>query len=673
VSRPAGVPAPTGRGPGREAGDAPEPEEAPTSFLRLASYLRPYRGLFVVSLLLMVASAVFDAFSLTLLIPFLRSLFQQGEVLPDAGQNMAERVLDWAVGGWVEGVGELEALRIICLVVLAALFFKNFFLYGARVVGVAVQERIERDMRDEVYARLQRLPLDFFAGEKAGQLLTRVLTDTRQTKRIVSFALAEALRHGVTAVAYLAVMVAISWRLTLLSVVLVPILLAILRPILRRLRKGFRQVYDRQGELMSILQETVSGIRLVKAYGGEEREQRRFEDSSDEFARGMIRTEALSELASPLSEVLSAVVALVLLWLGATMVLGSGATLGPEEFVTFIALALSLVSPVKALAEFPARAQSALAAADRFFEVVDAEPEPTGPEGARELEGLEESVAFHDVTFAYEDDRPVLRDVDLRVGKGDVVALVGPSGAGKSTLVDLLPRFIDPDGGRVEIDGTDVRAYTLASLRRQMGVVSQETVIFHDTVRANIAYGDRDGWTDEQVWRAARAANAADFIRELPEGMETRLGDRGIRLSGGQRQRIGIARAVLRDPPILILDEATSDLDTESERLIQRALRKLLAGRTVFVIAHRLSTVRDADRIVVLDRGRIVERGTHEELHAAGDLYRKLYEMQFRGEAAGGDRDEAEAGAGAGSGSGGNSGSGAGSGSGADPGDARTG
>jgi subfamily B ATP-binding cassette protein MsbA len=611
-----------------------ERTDATTSYRRLAGYVWPYRGIFALALGCMVGAAVFDAFSLTLLLPFLRSLFRQGSPLPEEGRNLAEKVLDATVGGWIEGAGELEALRVICVVVLGAVLLKNVFLYGARALSVVVRERVERDMRDEVYGRLQRLPLEFFAGEKAGQLLTRVLTDTRETKRIVSNALAEALKHAVTAVFYLGVMVALSWRLTLLSVALVPVLLAVLRPVLGRLRTGFRDVYDRQGELMSLLEETVSGIRLVKAYGAEEHEGTRFRQRSDRFARGMIRNEALYELASPLSEVLSAMVALALLWVGANLVLGPGPSMGPEEFLTFIALALSLISPVKALAAFPARAQSALAAADRFFEVVDRDPEPVGPEGDRVLERFEEELAFRDVWFSYEEDRPVLRDVNLQIDRGEVVAIVGPSGAGKSTLVDLLPRFIDPDRGRVEVDGTDIRAFSLESLRAHMGIVSQETVLFHDTVRANIAYGEPGRWSDEQVWRAARAAHAEEFIRRLPRGLDTPLGDRGVRLSGGQRQRIGIARAVLRDPPILILDEATSDLDAESERLIQRALDRLLAGRTVLVIAHRLSTVRGADRIVVLDEGRVVEQGTHADLHAAGGLYRRLFEVQIRDEGA---------------------------------------
>jgi subfamily B ATP-binding cassette protein MsbA len=603
------------------------PEDAATSFRRLASYLGPYRAIFGLSLACMVAAALFDAFSLTLLIPFLRSLFGQGEVLPGGGRNLAEKVIDFTVGGWIETGSELDTLRNICLVVLAAVVLKNLFLYGARFLGVIVQERIERDMRDEVFGRLERLPLAYFTQTKTGQLIARVLTDTRETKRIISFALADALRHSVTTVAYLGVMIALSWRLTLLAAVLAPILVVVLRPILRKLRAGFRVVYDEQGDLLSILQETVSGIRLVKAYGAEEHEERRFRDTSDRFASGMIRTEAVRELASPLSEVLSAVVALVLLWIGANLVLGSG-TMGPEQFLTFITVALSLISPVKALAAFPARAQSALAAADRFFEVVDAEPEPVGPEGDRELEGFERSIRYEDVTFAYEEGRPVLERIDFEVEKGDVVALVGPSGAGKSTLVDLLPRFMDPDVGRITLDGSDLREFTLDSVRARMGIVSQETVIFHDTVRSNIAYGAPET-DDETVWRAARAANADAFVEELPRGLDTLLGDRGVRLSGGQRQRIGIARAILRDPPILILDEATSNLDTESERLIQRALDHLLEGRTVFVIAHRLSTVQGADRILVLEGGRLVERGTHEELYERGGLYRRLYELQF--------------------------------------------
>ena len=611
-----------------EAGAAAGGDSAPAGggYRRLLRYLSPYRWIFSASLLCMTLAALFDAFSLVLLIPFLRSLFGRGALLPAGGRNAAERVIDWVVGGWLQGATGLEALRSICLVVLAALLLKNVFLYGARFLGIVVQERIERDMRDDVYGHLARLPLPFFSGTRAGQLMARVLTDTRETKQIVSYALADALRQVVTAVAYLLTMVALSWRLTLVAVVLAPVLAGALRPLLRRLRRGFRRAYDEQGDLLSILEETVNGVRLVKAYGAERYERGRFEEGSARFTRRLIRTEAVSQLASPFSEVLSALVALVLLWMGANMVLGSG-TMGPEQFLTFITIALRLISPVKALAQLPAKAQSSMAAADRFFEVLDTPPEPDG-DGARPT-GLEREVRFEGVEFEYEPDRPVLRDVSFAVPRGEVVALVGPSGAGKSTLVDLLPRFIEPDRGRITLDGVDLRRIELGALRDLMGIVSQETVIFHDSVRANVAYGKPDRWGQEQLREAARAANALDFIEALPQGWDTLLGDRGVRLSGGQRQRIGIARAILRDPPILVLDEATSNLDAESERLIQAAMDRLLTGRTVFVIAHRLSTVRGADRILVLEDGRLVECGTHDELYAAGGPYRRLYEMQL--------------------------------------------
>jgi subfamily B ATP-binding cassette protein MsbA len=308
------------------------------------------------------------------------------------------------------------------------------------------------------------------------------------------------------------------------------------------------------------------------------------------------------------------------------MVLGEG-SLTAEQFLFFVTVALQLISPLKAIADYPAKLQLSMAAADRFFEILDVPIEPPG--GSMTAAVPTESISFEDVSFEYESETPVLEEIELEVSPGEVIAIVGPSGAGKTTFVDLLPRFIDPTAGRITLDGVDIRDFTLSSLRELFGVVSQETVIFHDTVRRNLAYGSPDRWTEEEIRAAARAANAEEFIDELPEGFETILGDRGVRLSGGQRQRIGLARAILRDPPILILDEATSSLDTESDQLIQRALDRLLTGRTVFVIAHRLSTVRGADRILVLENGRVVGSGTHAELLDDGGIYRRLHDLQF--------------------------------------------
>jgi subfamily B ATP-binding cassette protein MsbA len=597
-------------------------------YRRLLGYLRPYAWVFAIGLVLTSISAILDAFSFLLLIPFVRSLFGMGVALPEGGRNAAERLMNWVTGDLLGAAEGLDALRLVCVIVLIVLVFKNVFLYAAKLIAIAVQEKTERDMRDDVYQHLERLPLSFFHRSRAGQLIARVLTDTRQTKSIVTTTLSDTLRQLVTALAYLAALMLLSWRLTIVALLVVPVIVLAMGPILRQLRRRYRAAWDQQGDLVSVLEETVGGIRLIKAYGTEEYEGRRFKERSSRFASGLIRAAAIGEAASPLSEVLSSIAALTLIWVGAGWVLGGG-VLTPEQFVAFVTIALRMVSPVKAVSTFPARAQQGLAAADRFMEIIDHAPEPDAEKVGQPVRTIEREIRFENVSFAYEADTPVLQDIDLSVAMGEVVALVGPSGAGKSTFVDLLPRFLEPDSGRILIDGTDLRDVSLGSLRRLMGIVSQETVIFNDTVRANIAYGGAQSRSRAEIEAAARAANAHEFIVQMPEAYETRLGDRGVRLSGGQRQRIGIARAILRDPPILILDEATSSLDTESERLIQSAIGRLLEGRTVFVIAHRLSTVQGADRILVMERGRIVDSGTHEQLHARGGTYRRLYELQF--------------------------------------------
>jgi len=481
-------------------------------------------------------------------------------------------------------------------------------------------------MRDDVYGHLQYLPLSFFGRMKVGQLITRVLNDTREARTVITFALTDVLRQVVTAVTYVTFLLLMSWRLTLVALVTGPLVAVFLGPILRRLKGSYGKAFQQRGELLSVAQETMNGIRLVKSFGAEEHERERFSESSRRYARRMVRANALSESAGPISETLSSVIALVLIWIGANMVLGTG-TLTASVFIAFVTMAVRLVSPVKALAQFPAKLQVSIAAAERFYEVLDAAAEPSHEIGVEEVAPPRELIRFENVDFEYETGRPVLRGIDFEARPGEVVALVGPSGAGKSTLVDLLPRFIDPTGGRITMDGHDLREMPLGSLRSLFGVVSQETVIFHDTVRANISYGEDR--SEDEIYAAVRAANAEEFILELPDGLGTLLGDRGVRLSGGQRQRVGIARAILRDPPLLILDEATSSLDTESEQLIQAALERLLRGRTVFVIAHRLSTISGADRILALEDGRLVESGTHEELYEAGGLYRRLADLQF--------------------------------------------
>jgi subfamily B ATP-binding cassette protein MsbA len=592
---------------------------------RLTGYLKPYRLYVLAGLAAMGLGSLLDGFSMILFIPALRSLFGEPAVLPGAG-SLVERVLDGVLGGFLAGVSPSEALRNVVIVVMVAILFKNVFFYTASVLGVQVQERIVRDMRDQLYGHLQRLPLGFFDRHKTGQLVARVFTDTNKTKEIIRHTMADALRHAVSLLAFALMLLIISWKLTLIALLVAPLFLGFLKPMLHRLRHGFRRAYDAQGELTSMLQETASGARLVKAYRAEEYERERFVGTNRALYKDLVRAERIALLSSPLSELLGAVVTLVLVWVGAHFVFSGQLT--AEAFITFLMISLRVQSPLKGLTMFPARAQSSLAAADRFFEILDTGVEPVTA-GGRQVDGLEREVAYEDVHFAYDGEEPVLKGVSFNVRRGEVVALVGPSGAGKSTVVDLLPRFYRPGSGRIVLDGMDIGDIQLDSLRRLLGVVSQETIIFHDTVRANIAYGTPDRYSQQDIEAAAHAANAHEFIVRMPEGYDTLLGDRGVRLSGGQRQRIAIARAILRDPPLLIFDEATSALDTESERLVQGAINRLLANRTVIVVAHRLSTIQGAQQIIVLDDGEIVETGRHEELLARRGPYRRLYELQF--------------------------------------------
>jgi subfamily B ATP-binding cassette protein MsbA len=593
-------------------------------YLRLLRYLRPYWLLFAASLGATALGSVFDGFTMILLIPFLRSLFGEPAMLGAAG-GLVERFLDVTVGWFLDPSDPSAALRNVVIVVLIGLLLKNAFYYTASYIGVKIREGMVRNLQDELYGHIQKLPLVFFDRHKAGQLLSRVFSDTAQTKQIITYAISDVVKHFVSLVAFVAALVLISWKLTLLALVVAPLFLGFLKPMLWRLRHGFRAAFEAVGELTSMLQETASGARLVKAYGAEEYERRRFVDMNRVSYKHVVRAERIRLLSSPLSEILGSIVTLVLVWVGAQFVFSGEMT--AEAFLTFLTISLRLQSPIKALATFPTRAQSSMAAADRFFDVLDKPAESTA-DGSHEVEDLRQEIAYEDVRFAY-DEEMVLEDVSFEVKRGEIVALVGPSGAGKSTIVDLLPRFYEPQGGRITIDGMDIREVSLPSLRGLLGYVSQETIIFHDTVRANIAYGLDDRYSQEDIEAAARAANAHDFILRLPEGYDTVLGDRGLRLSGGQRQRISIARAILRDPPVLILDEATSSLDTESERLVQSAIDRLLANRTVIVIAHRLSTIQHAHNIIVLDSGRIVESGRHEELLERNGAYRRLYELQF--------------------------------------------
>jgi subfamily B ATP-binding cassette protein MsbA len=607
--------------------------------MRLLGYLRPWWKRVMILFICTTIFATLSGISLTLIPPFLNIVFstepapveerEEGDhgslLIPDGIESRIDTVRRQGMDLIYSGT-PTERLARFCVIFFLLSIIKNVFGYFGTYLTIYLEQQILKAMRDELYGKIQMLPMAFFDRQKTGHLISRITNDVTNLRGAVVGGLASMIRSGLMTIIAVAIIFYTSWQLSMLTIVLVPLNIALIAIISRKLRKGSRRAQERMADMTAVLQETISGVRVVKAFGMESFEQIKFGDFNRMYFSEYTKMRRIADLASPTSETIGILASVVILWYGGRLVVQQ--QLDPANLMMFIGAMLWVVNPIKALSKLNSLIQEGLVCAERVFEILDirTEAEISGDET---IDRISEAIVFEDVKFSYDGITPVLAEVNLTIGKGEVVALVGASGAGKSTLADLVPRFYKPDSGRVMIDGRDIAMLTIPSLRSLMGIVTQETILFNDTVFNNIAYGLSD-CPREDVVTAARAANAHEFIEAMLKGYDTVIGDRGIQLSGGQRQRLAIARALLKNPQILILDEATSSLDVESEALVQEAIDRLVRGRTTLVIAHRLSTIKNADRIVVLEDGRIKQIGTHEELIGEEGIYRKLYSLQIR-------------------------------------------
>jgi subfamily B ATP-binding cassette protein MsbA len=595
-------------------------------------YVVPYRGRIAVSVGCLLIASLLNAVSVASLQPAFDGLLgsegnRQMLSVPSALQP-------W-IGDWVRSAQafirahQMSVLTFLAWFLLAVLVLKAVINYFSVILMRDVTERVMTDIRDKVYDHLHTLSLGFFMRHNTGEIVSRVTNDVDAVGGAVTDIFRNALREPFTIVGLVGLLFVLHWKLALVSLVIFPMTVVPIVKFGKKIRRRSTRVLERRAELATLLQEGITGVRIVQAFGMEAYEQKRFQAKNLELFQAVMRIARVDSLSIPVMEILEAVGIVVAVWLGGYLVVHGNLT--PGAFMGFLGALASLYVPIKRLSQVNTNIQRGMGGARRVFEVLDQQPEVAERAGARVLPPVRERVRFEHVGFGYEPGRHILRDVHFEAKMGEVVAIVGASGAGKSTLVNLLPRFFDVTEGRILFDGVDLREMTLHSLRAQIGMVTQETILFDDTFANNIAYGQPRGQGDAEIREAARLANADEFILALPDGYAARIGEKGVRLSGGQRQRIAIARAILKNPPILILDEATSALDAESEALVQEALERLMRNRTTFVIAHRLSTVIQADRIVVLEGGHLAEAGTHPELMAARGTYFRLYQNQFEG------------------------------------------
>ena len=602
-------------------------------YMRLLGFARPIRKYAIPYFFYSLFYALFNSLTFLLIMPILKTMFDADytfvyvEKLPPLAfnQEYLTALFNFTYSHLFNEYNPENVLLLLAIVTIFVSLLSNLFRYMGAWTVENMRTRTLQRMRNEMFSKVVDMNVGYFSDQRKGDIISKITSDVGVVQFCITNTLQVAFREPFLIIGYTVMMVAISWELALFSVLFLPVVALIIGSIVKRLRHPARTSQQRMGELVSTLDESLSGIKVIKSYNATGYVKQKFYDLSEDLARLTLSMARRQQLASPMSEFLGISAVGVILVFGGSLVFKDA--LSPEGFIAFIAMFSQITRPVRTFIDQFSNINQGIAAGERIFSIIDAQSEIQDKPGAIELDGLKDKIEFRDIHFSYDGSREVIEGISFENKRGETVALVGPSGGGKSTLSELIPRFYDVTAGDILIDGVSVRDYTQDSLRAHMSVVAQDTVLFNDTIEGNIAMG-KAGATHDEIVEAARIANADCFIQEAPEGYQTNIGDRGVKLSGGQRQRLSIARAVLKNPEILILDEATSALDTESEKLVQDALNKLLVGRTSVVIAHRLSTIHNADKIIVVDHGRVAEQGTHTELLAKGGIYAKLIELQ---------------------------------------------